>query len=168
MAGFETPNHPYQGERISEEHSLVDRYGLAGKEELWRAQSELRDLRREARDRLGAARSAAEAHENAGEFVARLRRIGVLSEGDELDAVLGLSVTDLLERRLQTIVYRQGLAQTPTQARQFVTHGHVVVGDRVVDRPSYTVEVTEQEDVRFAGTSPLADELHPERAEAQE
>jgi small subunit ribosomal protein S4 len=166
--GYETPNHPFQGERISDEHSLVDRYGLSGKEELWRAQSELRSFRREARERLGEARSTEAAQEAAADFVARLKRIDVLDEGDQLDDVLGLDVTDVLERRLQTVVYRKGLANTPQQARQFITHGHIVVGDSVVDRPSYTVEVDETAHVSFDGASPLDDELHPERAEAQE
>jgi small subunit ribosomal protein S4 len=166
--GYETPNHPFQGERISEEHSLVDRYGLSGKEELWRAQSELRSFRREARDTLGEARSTEAAQEAATDFVARLKRIGVLDEADELDAVLGLDVTDVLERRLQTVVYRKGLANTPQQARQFITHGHIVVGDSVVDRPGYTVDVAEEDEVSFENTSALADDLHPERAEAQE
>jgi len=47
--GYETPNHPYQGERIAEESDLLSRYGLKNKEEFWRAQSELRSMRREAR-----------------------------------------------------------------------------------------------------------------------
>ena len=50
---YETPNHPYQGERIDEEASLLDRYGLKNKEELWRTQSTLRSFRREARSLLG-------------------------------------------------------------------------------------------------------------------
>jgi len=164
-AQFETPNHPFQGERIGSEHGLVDRYGLSGKEELWRAQSELRSLRREARDLLG--QEAADIDER-DEFLTRLRRVGILSDTDGLDDVLGLGVTDLLERRLQTQVWRQGLANTATQARQFVTHGHIVVGDRRVDRPSYTVEVAEEDRIAFDNASPLADDLHPERAEDQE
>jgi small subunit ribosomal protein S4 len=162
---YETPNHPFQAERISEEHGLLDRYGLTNKEELWRAQSELRGYRREARRLLG---RVAEDHGETREFVARLKRIGVLDEADELDDVLSLDVTDLLERRLQTVAYRKGLANTPNQARQFVVHGHVTVDGRRVTAPSYKVEVGEEALVEFDDTSPLSDELHPERAEAQE
>ena len=50
---YETPNHPYQGERINEEHGLVGRYGLKNKQELWSEQSQLRNFRREARRLLG-------------------------------------------------------------------------------------------------------------------
>ena len=165
---YETPNHPFQGERISEEHSLLDRYGLQNKEELWRAQSELRGYRREARNLLGQ-QAQGEADANEGEeFVSHLQRIGVLDDGDELDDVLLLDVTDVLERRLQTVAYRKGLGNTPQQARQFVVHGHVTVDGRRVQAPSYKVEVAEEDTVQFDENSPLADELHPERAEGNE
>ena len=166
---YETPNHPYQGERIAQEGDLLGRYGLTNKEELWRAQSELRNYRREARRLIGEAQGDLEVAEAAGaEFLTRLRRYGILSEGDDISRVLGLDVTDILERRLQTVVYRSGLASTPEQARQFVVHGHVTVDGARVTRPSKMVEVAEENAIGFDETSPLADELHPERAEGQE
>jgi len=165
---YETPNHPYQGERIAEESGLIGRYGLKNKEELWRAQSELRGFRREARKLLGRAGGDAEAAgAEAGEFLAHLRRVGILDEQDELDDVLSLSVTDLLERRLQTIVYRKGYANTTQQARQFINHGHITVDGSRVGTPSYKVTVAAEDSVGFDSASPLTDELHPERAEEQ-
>ncbi|WP_049903736.1 30S ribosomal protein S4 [Halococcus agarilyticus] len=167
--GYETPNHPFQGERIAEESNLIGRYGLKNKEELWRAQSELRGFRREARRLLGEAQGDVDAAEREGEpFLARLRRLGILSETDGLDDVLSLEVTDVLERRLQTVVYRTGLANTVQQARQFVSHGHIVVDGARVTTPSRKVDVSEEDLVGFDETSPIADELHPERAEEQE
>ncbi len=164
---YETPNHPYQGERIASEHSLLDRYGLANKEELWRAQSELRSYRREARDLLGQPQDDTVVIRRTEEFLGRLKRVGILDEQDELGDVLGLEIEDVLERRLQTVVYRSGLANTPQQARQFITHGHIVVGEQRHRIPSYVVDVDEQDLVAFDENSPLADELHPERAEGQ-
>ncbi|SIQ99168.1 SSU ribosomal protein S4P [Haladaptatus litoreus] len=163
---YETPNHPFQGERIGEERGLMDRYGLKNKEELWRAQSELRSFRREARRLLGDITGDESA--DGGEFLSRLKRIGVLDDGDELGDVLLLEITDVLERRLQTVAYRKGLANTPQQARQFITHGHVTVDGRRVSIPSYKVEIVEEGSVAFDENSPLADELHPERAEGNE
>ncbi len=166
---YETPNHPFQGERIAQEGNLLDRYGLQNKQELWRVESELRTFRREARDLLGEAGGDAEAAEEAGaEFVARLKRLGVLGADDTIDDVLSLDVTDLLERRLQTVAYRKGLANTPQQARQFIGHGHVVVDGRRVRIPSYRVEVDEEGTIEFDERSPLADDLHPERAEGSQ
>ncbi|MDL5361218.1 30S ribosomal protein S4 [Halalkalicoccus sp. NIPERK01] len=165
---YETPNHPFQGERIASEHSLVGRYGLKNKEELWRAQSELRSFRREARELLGQTQGDTDgAAEEGGEFLSRLQRIGILGGEEGLDDVLSLEVTDLLERRLQTVAYRKGVGNTPKQARQFIAHGHVTVDGRRVTVPSYKVSVTEEDSVDFDENSPLADELHPERAEEQ-
>jgi small subunit ribosomal protein S4 len=166
---YETPNHPFQGERIAQEADLVDRYGLKNKEELWRAQSQLRDFRREARRLLGDAQGDPEAAAEEGQpFLARLRRLGILSEDDDISRVLSLDVTDLLERRLQTVAYRKGLANTPKQARQFIVHGHITVDGSRVTVPSKKVEADEEGSVNFDETSPLADDLHPERAEAQQ
>ncbi|ELY95077.1 30S ribosomal protein S4P [Natrialba hulunbeirensis JCM 10989] len=164
---YETPNHPYQGERISTEHSLLDRYGLSNKEELWRAQSQLRSYRREARDLLGQPQDDEVVQRRSEEFLGRLKRVGILDEADELGDILSLEVEDVLERRLQTVVYRKGLANTPQQARQFIIHGHVVVGEQRHRVPSYVVDVDEEDLVAFDETSPLADDLHPERAEGQ-
>ncbi|WEL18200.1 MULTISPECIES: 30S ribosomal protein S4 [unclassified Halorhabdus] len=158
---YETPNHPFQGERIADEQSLIGQYGLKNKEELWRAQSELRSYRREARKLLGGGGTA----EESEEFIARLKRYGILDEGDALDDILSLDVTDVLERRLQTVAYRKGLANTAEQARQFITHGHITVDGERVSIPSKTIAVEEEGAIEFDENSPLADELHPERAE---
>ena len=163
---YETPNHPYQGERIAEESGLIGQYGLKNKEELWRAQSELRAYRREARKLLGQTDTTSRAKETE-EFLGRLKRIGVLDDTDSLDDILSLDVTDILERRLQTVVYRKGLANTTRQARQFVSHGHVTVEGQRVTRPSKKIDITKEGAVEFDENSPLTDELHPERAEEQ-
>ena len=164
---YETPNHPFQGSRIAEESELLTQYGLKNKEELWRAQSELRRIRREARQLLGDIATSESEDLEGGEFLGRLRRYGILGPDGGLDEVLALKVNDILERRLQTVVYRKGLANTPHQARQFVVHGHITVDGQRVRRPSYTVEIDEEAAIEFDETSPLADDLHPERAEEQ-
>jgi small subunit ribosomal protein S4 len=166
---YETPNHPFQGERIAQEADLLGRYGLKNKKELWKAQSQLRDFRREARRLLGEAQGDIDLAEQEGaEFVGRLRRLGILGEEDDISAVLSLDVTDLLERRLQTVAYRKGLANTPKQARQFITHGHVTVEGARVTIPSKKVEVSEEDTVSFDENSELADDLHPARTQEQE
>jgi small subunit ribosomal protein S4 len=52
----------------------------------------------------------------------------------------GLTLLQLLERRLDNVVYRLGLARTRPQARQFVTHGFIQVNGQRVNIPSYLVE----------------------------
>ncbi len=166
--GYETPNHPFQGGRIADEHRLLAEYGLRNKRELWTAESRLREIRREARDLLGQTQGDTDASADIGtDFLSSLRKRGYLGPDDGLDEVLSLEVTDILERRLQTQVYRQGLANTVDQSRQFIIHGHIAIDGRRTNRPSYVVPVDEESLIDFDQTSPIADELHPERAGAQ-
>ncbi|MFP4345138.1 MAG: 30S ribosomal protein S4 [Anaerolineales bacterium] len=52
----------------------------------------------------------------------------------------GIALLKILERRLDNVIYRMGLARTRPQARQTVTHGHILVDGRRVNIPSYLVE----------------------------
>jgi len=65
---------------------------------------------------------------------------------------MGDHLLTLLERRLDNVVYRLGFATTRAQARQFVTHGHVLVDGRKVDIPSYTLRPGQEVTIR-AGSS---------------
>jgi len=68
---------------------------------------------------------------------------------------LGLRTKDLLERRLQTIVFRKGLAKTIYQARQLVVHGHIAIAGRRVTSPGYIVPVDEENLIDFYHSSPF-------------
>ena len=91
----------------------------------------------------------------------RLHRIGILPEEAELDDVLDMSLEDILERRLQTIVFQRGLAQSIQQARQLIAHGHISIDGRKVSSPSYLVLKDEEEKMAYSAKSPLADPEHP-------
>lgn len=60
----------------------------------------------------------------------------------------GTNFLILLERRLDNVVYRLGLASTRAQARQLVNHGHILVDGKRVDIPSYEVKVGQEVSVR--------------------
>jgi small subunit ribosomal protein S4 len=60
----------------------------------------------------------------------------------------GQTLLQLLEMRLDNIIYRLGMAPTIPAARQFVNHGHIVVNQRVVDIPSYRCEKKDQISIR--------------------
>ncbi|HLQ75305.1 MAG TPA: 30S ribosomal protein S4 [Alloiococcus sp.] len=64
-----------------------------------------------------------------------------LEAGKIREGKLGTNFMILLERRLDNLVYRLGLASTRRQARQLVSHGHITVDGKRVDIPSYLVEV---------------------------
>ena len=166
---YETPRHPFEGERIKAENQIVGAYGLKNKRELWKAESELRKYRTNARDiqaslRLGDARAI----EQIKSMVGRLSRYGIISENATADDILALNIQSFLERRLQTLVMRKGLARTPGMARQLIVHGHIAVGDRKVTIPGYKVLKNEEESVNYAPNSPIANELHPMRVVGQQ
>ncbi|WP_457548557.1 30S ribosomal protein S4 [Archaeoglobus sp.] len=157
---YVTPRKPWDKVRLEREAQLVIKYGLRNKRELWRFENILRKYRRVARDLLskvnlpGKEGEIARAKANA--VIKKLARIGVLEENATLDDILNLTVEDFLERRLQTVVYRQGLARTIKQARQLITHGHIAVDGRRVTSPSYIVEKDEETKIGFYPNSPFA------------
>jgi small subunit ribosomal protein S4 len=97
------------------------------------------------------------------ELLTRLKKRGILQETAVLDNVLDLSIEDMLERRLQTIVFRKGLTRTVFQSRQLVTHGHVTIGNRRITIPSYIVSKEEESQVAYSPQSDLANPAHPLR-----
>ncbi|MCQ4335807.1 MAG: 30S ribosomal protein S4, partial [Sulfolobales archaeon] len=57
--------------------------------------------------------------------------------------------------RLQTIVFKKGLARTIHQARQLIVHGHIAIGGRRVTSPGYIVKKSEEDLIDFYPTSPF-------------
>jgi len=163
---YETSRNPWEATRLAEEVELIKEYGLRNKRELWKAQSILRKYRRIARDLQGIISTRGlsdEVERLVNAVLSRLRKLGVLDEEATLNDILSLSVEDFLERRLQTLVYRKGLASTIKQARQFIVHGHIAIGGRRVTVPGYLVSREEEELIDYYPGSPLAKPDHPQR-----
>lgn len=160
---YDTPSHPWRGERIKEERALVKRYGLKNKRELWKAQSMLRTLRTQSRDLQARLRLGdAQAEKETKQLLQKCGRLGLLPiEGTTLNDVLLLGVEDILTRRFQTMVFQKGLAYTHNQARQFIVHGHIAIGERKVTVPGYIVTRTDENIINFTEKSPISDDLHP-------
>ena len=137
---YERPRRPWDKERILKEKELLKNFGLRRKREIWVAEALLRKYRRMAR-KLAAKKDK----EKENVLIKKLVKMGLLQSGANLDDVLSLTVENALERRLQTIVFRKGLATTPKQARQFIVHGKVILDERKVVYPSYLI-VKEEED----------------------
>lgn len=158
---YETPRFPWRTDILQEELKLLGQYGLRNKHELWRHETTLSNFRSIARSLIG--RPAEERKKMEEELLVRLKKLGVLSETAVLDDVLDLTKEDLLDRRLQTIVFRKGLSKTIHQARQLITHGHVAVGNKRVTVPSYIVTKEEETQIIYTPRSPLANQAHPLR-----
>jgi len=141
---FERPKRPWDKARIEEEKKLMQNYGLRRKREIWRAESILRNYRRLARD-LAAKRDK----EKEKILLEKLFRMGLISKDASLDDVLALTVENILDRRLQTLVFKKGLAQTIKQARQFIVHGHIAFDGRRARWPSMLVPLGGEDKISF-------------------
>ena len=159
---YESPRFPWRTDVLQSELRLIGEYGLRNKHELWRHRTLVSKLREIARSLLGVPGN--ERTKSEGELLRKLERLGVLSENAVLDNVLDLSIDDILQRRLQTIVLRKGLARTIYQSRQFITHGHIAIGDRRVFSPSYLVLRDEEGLIGYATASPMSNPDHPLRS----
>ena len=161
---YQTPSHPWQKERIEQENELIKKYGLKNKKELWKAQSLLRNFRQRSRILQAQIRYGnKQAELERDQLLGRLERAGILGGEETLDDVLGLDVEAVLSRRLQTLAYLKGLSNSTNQARQFIVHGHVSIGDRKITIPGYLVKKTEEESIDYLPSSPIANDMHPAR-----
>lgn len=151
---WERPGHPWIKERLAEEMELVGQYGLRNKRELWKAQTILRTTRSKVKALLALPEAERRVKERV--MVKKLYDMGILeSDKSTLDDVLGLTVRNILERRLQTIVYKKGLAKTIHEARQLIVHGHVAIAGNRVRSPGRLVTREEEPLVDYAPTSPF-------------
>jgi len=138
---YSRPRKPFDKQRIGEENELREKYGLKNKKEIWKADAAISRLRNLAKDLITKSGEEKEA------FIERLKKKGY--DVSTLQDALALDKESLLKRRLQTIVFSRKLSLTPKQARQLIAHKHVSVNDRVVNIPSYHVDLDEEASVKL-------------------
>ena len=156
---FDSPRFPWQIDVLENELKLLGQYGLRNKREIWRHKTLLSKYRGIGRSLLG--KSVEERRIKEKQLLNRLHRLGILPKESELDDVLDLTLEDILERRLQTVVFQNGLSQSIQQARQLIAHGHIAINGRKVFTPSYLVLKDEEEKLSYSQRSPLEDPNHP-------
>jgi len=151
------PKRPLNYELKMEELKILGTFGLRSKRELWKAHTELSRVRHQARSLLALRQEEREQKEPI--LMKSLVRIGLVSGAASLDDVLNLQIDDLLSRRLQSIVSKKFGFKTPYQARQAIIHGHVMIGDRKIDIPSYMVTLEEENNIHFSPESKIPEML---------
>jgi small subunit ribosomal protein S4 len=161
---YERPKKLWDVDRLAEEKGLKAEYGLRSMRELWRCTAELKKYRREARRLLSV--TPEERRDDATKVLNKLARLGMLKEGAVIDDVLSLEVKAVLERRLQTMVLRKGLARTMSQSRQLITHGFIALNGRKVNRPSYIVRQDEEVALSYTRQIDLSVKTETEKPEA--
>lgn len=153
---FKKPRRPFEKERLDAELKVVGEYGLRNKRELWRVQMVLSKIRNAARTLLTLEDKDPKRVFEGRALMRRMYKYGLLDETqDKLDYVLALTPQDFLERRLQTLVFKQGLAKSIHHARVLIRQRHIRVGKQIVNIPSFMVRVDSQKHVDFALTSPF-------------
>ena len=81
-------------------------------------------------------------------------RMGLLKETErKLDYVLGLTIAQFMERRLQTLVMKRKIANSVHHARVLIRQKHIAVGKQMVNIPSFMVRVSSEQHIQHAPTS---------------
>jgi small subunit ribosomal protein S4 len=156
---YKSPRHPWQKDRIENELKILGKYGLRNKREIWKFRTKAEHYRKTAKSLL--ALSPEDAKKMQDDLMHKLNRLGMLPLTATLDDVLSLTIDDLLERRLQTIVVHKGLATTMDQARQMITHGHIAIAGVRMTSPSHIVLRAEETEIAFSPGSPFSKADHP-------
>jgi len=151
---YSRPKKPWSKERLEVEGIVSREYGLRRKKEIWVTEAKLRDYRRKAREIVSTDDKEAEKV-----LIAKLASFGLISTNAHLDEILALKIEGLLDRRLQTIIFKKGIASTQKQARQFITHGHIAVDGRRITWPSALINLEDEAKIDIYGNSKLKEAL---------
>lgn len=165
---FSKPLHPWNKARIEAEREVLKAYGLRRKRELWKVDTMLKGLLRQAKSILGSRTAQSEIEKY--QLLKKVYRLGLLPKDSKVEDILSLSVKDILERRLQTIVYRKNLAKSVLQARQIITHEHIAIDSKKIKSPAYLVLISEEPLIKYAVDSNIKNTMIAQikpKAEAQ-
>ena len=157
---YSKPSHPWRIERITEDNQVIKEYGIPKKTELWKTKAKLESFKNQAK-RLSA-RTDKQAEIERNNLVKKLESYNLIKE-TTLEAILSINIKDVLNRRLQTLLFKKGFAKSMKQARQMIIHRHVLLGGKLNTSPAYLVRVSEEASIEISPKSPFYDVNHVER-----
>ena len=163
---YKRPMMVWNEERIARDKVTVEEYGLKNKKEIWKIESELKSIHDQVK-KLIADTSSEQNKKESDLLLKKLISLSLLPSTAKLEEVLSLDYKALMNRRLQTLVFKKGLARTSKQARQFITHNHISINEQVINVPSYMVKSGEEHNITFNASSTVSNEMHPERIQAK-
>ncbi|MBR9677564.1 30S ribosomal protein S4 [Candidatus Woesearchaeota archaeon] len=158
---YSGPVHPWEQARIETEKKLLYDYGLRNKKEIWRVNSLLKKFKEHSKRIIRSQSKQIDIERE--QLLHRLKRYGLLQKEQNLDDILGLSTEAIMNRRLDALLVKKGLARSPKQARQLIVHHHVTIGDKKITTPSFLVSLDEEKTIQFSQKSSLSNDNHPER-----
>lgn len=158
---YQTPSHPWQKTRIEEEKKLIEEYGLKNKKEIWKMDSKLRKFKSQVKKLITAPTKQKELEKT--QLLKKLQSLGLIKKTAQLDDILSLTLKDIMERRLQTLLCKKGLVKSIKQSRQMIVHKHVSIGNKKITMPSYLLRKEEEDKLSFSQYSPLSNKNHPAR-----
>merc|ERR1711957_225609 len=149
-----TPRKPFDKDRLIQELRVVGQYGLRCKREAWRVQLTLAKIRKAARSLMTLPEDDPRRLFEGDALLRRMVRLGLLKENErKLDYILGLTLNQFMERRLQTLVAEKKLANSIHHARVLIRQRHIAVGKQMVNIPSFMVRVSSEQHIQTAPTS---------------
>lgn len=151
---YSRPKKLYDIQLLKEENGLIKKYGLKNRREIWKANYAIEKLRNIAKKLITAEESKRE------EFVNHQKEKGFPVEN--LADILGLNKEDYLKRRLQSVLFSRGLCTTYKQARQLITHKHVLLNSKAINSPAHLTTLEEEKTLQVNIALPLKKEISEE------
>ena len=158
---YSTSRHPWIAKEIAEFKILREEFGLKNRREILKASSFLRKYKDIAKKLIAA--STVQAEKEKKDMQQKLHKLALIPIDGSIDNILSLQVRDVLNRRLETVVLKKGLARSIEQSRQFITHRHIIVDNKEITSPSFLVSSEQEAKITFKINSALRSEDHPER-----
>lgn len=162
---FEKPKERWNLPRIKADNTLVEEYGLRNMKELWKVQTEISRIRGNVRKLLA---GGAHYEDVRQRLINRLIKLGIATNSTTLDDLLDLKERSLLDRRLQSVVFKKGMARSMKQARQLTTHGFIAIDGKKVNRPGYLVTASLEGRISYRKPIDIAPKKTEKQSEAAE